>query len=323
MSSIVPHSHTSPVYELSQEIQDQLVASYGNGTTKMIIPKSSFGYNAVVISQESSSDKIESLIQGARNVYDATRELLFVWQKDEVTDYLHYREDSPNYAMQITPFPRTSWALLQQLSFLKNVTLGTEYSQNPIEAESFREKYNQLKDAGEFENIESFLKEAPSLDLPDFNLEQMKQQEVIKGVFTKVFINYKPTAPVHLLIIPDRPDAKRFSDLTRGEFIEIHLLSEKIKEIYKEANGSATISIFSKTGQQAGQTVGRNHFHITVGETQSKLRLALSYLRKIFLPYAPLSADAISAQVIQRKVELSKLPAFIESYRADLDKKTD
>ena len=198
----------------------------------MIIPKSSFGYDAIVIKQNSSTDQTTGgLIQGARNVYDATRELLFVWQKDGVTDYLHYREDSPNYAMQITPFLRTSWALLQQLSFLKNVTLGTEYSQNPVEAEAFREKYNQLKDAGEFENIESFLKEAPSLDLPDFNLEQMKQQEVIKGVFTKVFINYKPTAPVHLLIIPNRPDAKRLSDLTPGEFIETHLLSEKIKEI--------------------------------------------------------------------------------------------
>jgi diadenosine tetraphosphate (Ap4A) HIT family hydrolase len=112
-----------------------------------------------------------------------------------------------------------------------------------------------------------------------------------------------------------KEDAKRFSDLTPGESIEIHLLSEKIKEIYKAANDNAAISIFSKTGQQAGQTVGRNHFHITVGETQSKLSLALSYLRKIFLPYTPLSVDAISTQVTLRKTELRELPEFIESYR--------
>ncbi len=322
MSTIVSHSHTSPVYELSQqEIQDQLVASYGNGTTKMIIPKSSFGYNAVVISQESSSDKIEGLIQGARNVYDATRKLLFVWQKDGVTDYLHYREESPNYRMQITPFPRTGWRVLQQLSFLMNVTLEKEYSQDPLAAEKFIESFK----AEELENIESVLKEAPDLGLADFNLDRMEQQKVIEGAFSKVFINYKPTAPVHLLIIPNRPDAKRFSDLTPGEFIEIHLLSEKIKEIYKEVNGSATISIFSKTGQQAGQTVGRNHFHITVSETQSKLSQAFTYLQKIFFPFASLSADAISTQVILRKAELRELPAFIDSYTALIkeNEKTD
>ncbi len=228
--------------------------------------------------------------------------------------------------MQITPFPRTSSALWQQLTFLRNVTVGTEYSQDPVEAKKFIENYNQLKDAEELdpEKIESFLKGAPDLDLVDFNLEQMEQQKVIEGIFTKVFINYKPTAPVHLLIIPNRPDAKRLSDLKPSEFIDVHLLSEKIKEIYKKISPNATISIFSKTGQQAGQTVGRNHFHISVGETQSKLRLALSYLRKMFLPYAPLSVDAIKEQVTLRKAELAELPSFIESYRADLiNKKID
>lgn len=313
------NSYTSHVYAPSQEgIQDQLVASYDSGTTKMIIPKSSYGYNAVVISQESSSNTIKGSIQGARKIYAATRELLFVWQKDGVTDYLHYREDSPNYRMQITPFSRTSSALWQQLTFLKNVTLGTEYNQDTLEAEKFIESYKKE----EFENIESFLKEAPALNLPDFNPEQMKQQEVIAGVFSKVFVNYKPTAPIHLLIIPNRPDAKRLSDLTSDEFIEIHLLSEKIREIYKKISPNATISIFSKTGQQAGQTVGRNHFHISAGETQSKLRLALSYLRKIFLPYAPLSADVMKDQIEKRKRELSELPSFIKEYAREFASKT-
>lgn len=316
--------HTSSVCAPSQaEIEDQIVASYG--TIKMVIPKRSFGYRAVVIKQDPSADQtIKGLIQEARNIYTATRELLFVWQKHKITDYLHYREDSLDYAMQITPFPRKTWGLLQRLNFLVNTAIGMKHNQNPLIAEKFRESYNKLKDAGEFENIESFLKEAPKLDLPELELEEIEEKKVFEGVFTKVLVYYKPTVPIHLLIIPNRFDAKRFSDLTLSEFTEIHLLSEKIRQIYKQISPHTIISIFSRTGEQAGQTVALNHFHISVREPLSTFHTALYYLRKIVFPYPPFTTESSNALVNLRKEDLAELPAFIESYRAELTKeKTD
>ena len=95
---------------------------------------------------------------------------------------------------------------------------------------------------------------------PFCNQEVLDTQVFYTGETTLALINYRPTVPGHVMIIPKR-HVERFEQLTSEEIADIGDTIKKVDIAIKKIHGNTGYILFQKNGKESGQTVPHLHFH--------------------------------------------------------------
>lgn len=283
------------------------VIVYQGKNVKVIVPKCPLAEGSVqIIPNETNinfSDWSKEILEEA---HDLTLRVTAIWEKKGITNYLIFGKEDPKslYIREIVPFKDEGNRLFKQFKVIWNITFGGNCT--PIEPQ---EKIGN--------DLSSLLETEPSLvvsesaetigDDPFCKSEVIDKQLIISGNYVNVLYNYAPIGlgekKLHFLIVPKKHKIK-FSDLSKEEYLEASLLSQKLIKHFK--NKSAYI--FNKTGEEAGQTVPHWHEHLVFTSSDTEDFIGkLTVLKNLLFRSSPLSDEQLKSSVEELKEELSNL----------------
>ncbi|KAK0554489.1 hypothetical protein OC846_001275 [Tilletia horrida] len=87
-------------------------------------------------------------------------------------------------------------------------------------------------------------------------------QTFYTSTYANAIVNLKPLVPGHVLVIPPRPTAKRFLDLSAEEVGGLFQGVRDVSRAIEKAYGAEALTISVQDGLLAGQTVPHVHVHI-------------------------------------------------------------
>lgn len=288
-------------------MQDEVVER--GRTINIIIPEHSLAIGSLQIKQ--NLDNTELIDES--EVYLANQRIIQVWEKKGITDYLRYRKLSSNttFHWEVVPYSKNSWSFWQQFKVLWNITFGG-LSISKKDRQSIAKDFKKTDSTLEFLPLETKSQET-SLDV--FCTEKVIQKQLVfEGKLINVLYNYAPIGigqkKLHFLLVPKR-HCKKFSDLTKKEYLEVTELSDKLITHYKHEESDQqdlSVYIFDKTGSVAGQTVAHWHQHLVITTTKIQgIWGKLTVLRNMIFGSFPLKAEKLKTRVEELKKNLKTL----------------
>jgi len=124
-------------------------------------------------------------------------------------------------------------------------------------------------------------------------------QQVYESDHWRVFVDYAPDLPGHLLIVPKRRVNDRY-ELTREEHSDLYDVEQAVHQALQRHIGDGTHDLqYEKNGYKAGTSV-HGHFHIHVypmPQRLSRWQVGRLLFRLFFFPNSPLPKEELEVQV--------------------------
>lgn len=223
--------------------------------------------------------------------------------------YLYERErrSTQEKTEQMIPYFENESAAMQQVATLFNVCKPAFLAwQSPIVGKL--ENYNTIFESKEPVEVGWNFAD----NIKDFEDGVIERQTIFKGHHISLLVDYKPLAPIHLLLVTNLPKKNVFA-LDEDEFLEVEEWKDKIIRHYRSKMPDMIVNTMIATHSKAGQSIGRFHLHLVLcdGRAQEVKGTALTALKMTGLTPA-LDKDEIKNRVKDFQKELRPVGIAME-----------
>lgn len=290
------------------------VIAYEGEEMNIVVPQCPLASGSLKIQSKSTSRTFSEWKETEKKEsYALMQDVIQIFEKKGIKDYLIYgKESNPSkstFSFEIVPYPTEGLTFLKQFKVLWNITFGSSclpFVKLSKIAKNFEEDQHSFSKT-QHDQIEVIKKAVKGSDA-FCNPKIIEKQMVFEGKEINVLYSNAPLAiddeKLHFLVVP-KEHRHKFSDLTRGEYLEAMDLAQKLIGHYKK-KGYHTAFIFDKSGEEAGQTQAHWHEHIIFTATKTQEFWGqLTVLKNMTIGSSSLPDKELNTRVNSLKQELN------------------